>query len=404
MTQADSEPLRGRRVVVVNWRDPWHRLAGGSERYAWETARALVEAGASVEFWTARDDGQSARETRDGIDVRRRGGQYSFYVGVWARLAGERLRRRRPDAVADMDCGIPSFTPLVVGRRTAVVLFVHHVHQEQFRVAMRRPVADLGRFLESRLMPLVYRGVPTVAVSESTVAEMRGQLGWRGEVRVVHNGTDLPGREPAASSTAERIVVLGRVVTHKRVDLVVRAFARVLSQRPGVTLDLVGTGPELPRISALVGVLGLGPTVRVHGFLPEEDKSEVLRAARLHVCASDAEGWGQVVLEAAAHGVPTLARDVPGMRDSIRAGSTGWLVDAPTGSDPELLVDALADGMVTALDRLQEPDTRARMAADCREWAAGFSWSRMREEARGVVSRAVSFSSGRVPKLLRARG
>jgi hypothetical protein len=78
VTRTDQETLRGRRVVVVNWRDPWHRLAGGSERYAWELARALVDAGASVEFWTARDDGQSAREVRDDVDVRRRGGQSAF--------------------------------------------------------------------------------------------------------------------------------------------------------------------------------------------------------------------------------------------------------------------------------------------------------------------------------------
>jgi glycosyltransferase involved in cell wall biosynthesis len=393
--------------VVVNWRDPWHRLAGGSERYAWELARALVEAGASVEFWTARDAGQSTRETRDDVDVRRRGGLYPFYLGVWARLVGRRLRRRRPDAVLDMDCGIPSFTPLVVDRRTAVVLFVHHVHQAQFRVAMRRPVSDLGRFLEGRLMPLVYRGVPTVAVSESTVAEMREQLGWRGEVRVVHNGTDLPAPGPAAPASAERVVVLGRLVPHKRVDLVVRAFAHVRAERPGVTLDLVGAGPELPKVAALVDELGLGAVVRVHGFLPEDEKSEVLHAARLHVCASDAEGWGQVVLEAAAHGVPTLARDVPGMRDSVRPGSTGWLVDAPAGSDADHLIDVLSNGMLSALDVLQDPQARAHTAAESRTWAQGFAWSRMREEARDVVSRAVSMSSGssgRVPKLLRARG
>jgi glycosyltransferase involved in cell wall biosynthesis len=404
VTRTDQETLRGRRVVVVNWRDPWHRLAGGSERYAWELARALVDAGASVEFWTARDDGQSAREVRDDVDVRRRGGQYAFYLAVWARVVGERLRRRRLDAVLDMDCGIPSFTPLVVGRRTAVVLFVHHVHQAQFRVAMRRPLSDLGRFLEARFMPVVYRGLPTVAVSESTVAEMREQLGWRGEVRVIHNGTDLPGRAPAGPQSGERVVVLGRVVAHKRVDLVVRAFARVHAQRPGVALDLVGTGPELPGVSALVGELGLGDAVRVHGFLPEEEKSQVLDAARLHVCASDAEGWGQVVLEAAAHGVPTLARDVPGMRDSIRAGSTGWLVDAPAGSDPDHLVDVISEGLSSTLDLLQEPRTRALTTAECRSWAQGFAWSRMREEARDVVAETVSNPSGRVTKLLRARG
>lgn len=382
--------LRDRRVAIVNWRDPWHRLAGGSERYAWQAALALRDAGATVEFWTARDAGQSGRETQDGIDVRRRGGQYAFYVGVWARLVDERLRRRRLDAVLDMDCGIPSFTPIVLHRRTAVVLVVHHVHQEQFRVAMRRPVSAFGRFLERRLMPLVYRHVPTVAVSASTVAEMRAQLGWAGEVRVVFNGTDRATTTLEPAPPGERVVVLGRVVTHKRVDLVVRAFARLLADRPAATLDLVGTGPALPAVAALIEELELGAAVRVHGYLTEHDKSRVLAGARLHVCASDAEGWGQVVLEAAAYGVPTLARDVPGIRDSVRDGVTGWLLDDPSRSDPTRLVELIADGLGSSLDRLSDPDARSRIGRACRDWAAGFGWERMRGEVVDVVAEAIA--------------
>ena len=389
--------LAGRRVVVVNWRDPWHRQAGGSERYAWELATAVREAGAAVELWTARDEGQSARETRDGVDVRRAGGPYSFYVGVWLRLVARRLRRGAPDAVLDMDCGIPSFTPLLVGRRTAVVLFVHHVHQQQFRTAMRRPVSDLGRFLEGRLMPRVYRDVPTVAVSDSTVTEMREQLGWRGDVRVVHNGTD-PAPTGLATPVPGRVVVFGRVVAHKRVDLVVRAVAAV--RRRGVTLDVVGTGSELDRVRAVVSELGLDDVVRLHGFLEDDVASGVLSEAVLHVCASDAEGWGQVVLETAAHGLPTLARDVPGMRDSVRDGVTGWLLPEPPRDTPDALVRRLAEGIDAALDRLDDPTTGVRVAEDCRAWAAAFGWDRMRREAVEVVV----WASGHVGKLLPRRG
>ncbi len=55
---------------------------------------------------------------RDGIEVRRRGGQYGFYAGAAGPAAGQRLRRRAPDLVVDMDCGIPVFTPPSLGRRT----------------------------------------------------------------------------------------------------------------------------------------------------------------------------------------------------------------------------------------------------------------------------------------------
>jgi len=387
-----TSALRGTRVVLVNWRDPWHRRAGGSERYAWEFALALVEGGAQVEFWTARDRGQSARDEKDGIRLRRRGGTYSFYGLALLGLAWTRVRRRAPDVVIDMDCGIPVFTPLVLSRGTPVVLVVHHIHQHQFRLAMRRPLAELGRLLERGLMPRVYRGVPTVAVSESTITEMREQLGWQGEVRVVHNvtapsETDAPGRW--ATPGDERVVVLGRVVPHKRVDLVVRAVAKVLPTLPGLVVDVFGTGTALPSVLSLVNELGLAHAVRVHGFVPEEEKYAAITGARLHVCASDGEGWGLVVLEAAANGVPTLARDVPGLRDSVRQGVTGWLLEEPREDTPEGLVDRLAEGIVSGLDRMSEPGLRDRMVADCRTWASGFGWERMRTEARDAVVAAL---------------
>lgn len=392
MSSTAPEGLRDARIVLVNWRDPWHSRAGGSERYAWEFALALREGGADVEFWTARDAGQSRSDTHDGIRVRRLGRTYSFYGRSLLALAWARLRRRTPDAVVDMDCGIPVFTTAVLPRRTPVVLVVHHIHQEQFLLTMRRPMADLGRFLEGRVMPRAYGRATTLAVSESTVTEMREQLQWRGEVRVLHNGTD-PAPATTASPVPDRLVVFGRVVAHKRVDLVVRAAAVVRRHRPGLTLDVVGAGDELDRVRAVVAETGMTDVVRLHGFLPDAEKSAALSEAVLHVCASDAEGWGQVVLEAAAHGLPTLARDVPGLRDSIRDGETGWLMPEDARGTEHDLVARLVTGINVALDAMADPAARGRMAQSCRTWAAGFGWERMHVAVRDVVAEALARDS-----------
>jgi glycosyltransferase involved in cell wall biosynthesis len=384
---AEIPDLRGTRVAVVNWRDPWHHLAGGSERYAWEFARAMVEAGADVEFWTARDEHQVAGEVRDGITIRRRGGTYGFYPSVWLWFMLARLRRRL-DVVVDAENGIPVFAPLVVGRRTRVLLVMHHVHQEQFRTYFPRPVSDLGRFLEGWLMPRVYRHVRTIAVSSSTLTEMRRQLGWRRPVEIVPNGADQaqePDVDGAAASEPDRLLVLGRLATHKRIDAVVRAVAVLAEERPGLRLDVVGQGPERRRLVDLVGELGIGDRVALHGFLPEADKARLLTEARLHLCASDAEGWGQVVVESASYGLPTLARDVPGLRDSIRDGETGWLVADP-GRHDEPLVDALVTGMRHALEELDDVVRRREMAAACRAWAERFTWAGMRSRVQTLVS------------------
>jgi glycosyltransferase involved in cell wall biosynthesis len=237
-------------------------------------------------------------------------------------------------------------------------------------------------------MPRVYRRATTLAVSRSTVTEMREQLGWRGDIRVVHNGTD-PAPDSAVAPLPDRVVVLGRIVAHKRVDLVVRAVAEVRRARPALALDVVGTGDDLARVRSAVHETDLDDVVTLHGFLSDADKSRVLSRAMLHVCASDAEGWGQVVMEAAAHGVPTLARDVPGLRDSIRDGETGWLVPEVSPSTDDDLVARLASGIASSLQAMSDPATRSRTVVGCREWAAGFGWERMRAEARDVVAAAL---------------
>ena len=100
-------------MAIVNWRDPEHSLAGGSEIYAWEFARALHEGGAEVEFLTAREPGQEATTVRDGIVVRRRGGALSFYLHTALRLLRPAAPGRR---VIDPSCGMPSFAPLFLRR------------------------------------------------------------------------------------------------------------------------------------------------------------------------------------------------------------------------------------------------------------------------------------------------
>jgi glycosyltransferase involved in cell wall biosynthesis len=384
LTRADGSNLAGARVVVINWRDPWHHLAGGSERYAWEFATAMREAGAQVEFVTARDSHQVTRETREGIRVRRGGGAYGFYPFVLALLVVRRLRRRGPHVVVDAENGIPVFSPLVLGRSARIVLVMHHVHQEQFRTYFRRPLSDLGRFLERRAMPWVYRRVRILSVSGSTVEEMTHQLGWTPAVEVVPNGADAPTVElpPGRTSQPDRLVVLGRLATHKRVDAVIRAVCELRRERPALHLDVVGAGPELEALVDLIDAVGARDHVTLHGFLPAEEKARLLAEARLHLCASDAEGWGQVVVEAATYGLPTLARDVPGLRESIRDGETGWLVPE-TGPGP--VEDRLVAGIRAALLELDDEARRDELATACRAWAARFTWEGMRRRVREIA-------------------
>ncbi|MEZ4455982.1 MAG: glycosyltransferase [Gemmatimonadales bacterium] len=84
-------------------------------------------------------------------------------------------------------------------------------------------------------------------------------------------------------------------------------------------------GDDRPHRGMVRG-LGLEAAVTFHGFVDEETKIRMFRTTWANVFPSPKEGWGITVMEAAACGTPSIASDSPGLRDSVVAGKTGWLV------------------------------------------------------------------------------
>ncbi|MEU6790412.1 glycosyltransferase family 4 protein [Nonomuraea wenchangensis] len=354
------------KIAFVNWRDPWHPQAGGAETFAWELARRLAGAGHQVWFVTARASGQRGKEVVEGVRFARMGATYTVYPLVLAWLL---VRRGRFDAVVDCQNGIPFFTPWVVRRRTKVVCVVHHVHDRQFGVHLPGWLAAVGRFLEGPVSRWSYRRHPSVAVSPSTELAMRERLAWKGPIHIVPNGVSVADPGEVARSAEPRLVCLGRLVAHKRVHLLLDAVAELRRHRPDLQVDVIGRGPEEERLRAR-----LPEGVTLHGYLPEREKSRVVARAWLHVSASQGEGWGLSVLEAAALGVPTVAFDVDGLRDAVRPGETGWLL--PEGAEGT----GLAKGIAGALDEVDDT-----YSVKCREWADRFSWDRSAERLLAVL-------------------
>jgi glycosyltransferase involved in cell wall biosynthesis len=369
--------VAGLRVAIVNWRDPWHPEAGGAETYAWEMALGLLRRGAQITYVTARADGQTAAESRDGIQVVRRGARFTVYPLVLAWL----LRRRRSfDAVVDCQNGIPFFTPWALPRRVPVFCVMHHVHDAQFGVHFSPAMAAVGRLLEGPVARVAYRRHLSIAVSESTERAMAERLRWKGPVRIIPNGLsasafDRPAEEPVPAAT---VTWVGRMVAHKRVDRVLDVAARL--GPAGLVIDVIGRGPSGAELAERVASSGLADVVRLRGYLPEESKRAAVAASALHLNTSQGEGWGLCVLEAAALGVPTVAYDVDGLRDAVRPGVTGWLVEPG---------ERIEDVVERALGELGHPARRAEIAAACRSWAAQFDWDASAGQLAALIGAAV---------------
>jgi glycosyltransferase involved in cell wall biosynthesis len=135
---------------------------------------------------------------------------------------------------------------------------------------------------------------------------------------------------------------------------------------------IAGDGPDLDRLRAAAGA-----GAELLGGVSEADKQELLAEAWLLVHPAAHEGWGTVIMEAAALGTPTVAFDVRGVRDSVVDGETGVLA-------------ADEDAFVAAWSRLAaDRVTRDRFSEQARARAATFTWQRAVDEFDAVAHEAV---------------
>jgi glycosyltransferase involved in cell wall biosynthesis len=348
----DSRP----QVAVLNWRDTRHPEGGGSERYVERIAAGLVAMGYRVTIHCAEHSEAPRDEVVDEVRFRRRGSRFTVYL--WA-LVG--MLRQRPDLVVDVQNGIPFFSRLVT--RKPVLVLVHHVHREQWQSVLGAVLGRLGWWLESWLAPRVYRNCRYVAVSDISRDELVALGVDARRITVVRPGVDAPPRTNAEPDESPTLVVVGRLVPHKRVEHAIDVLARLAEQWPKLRLEIVGHGWWHDNLVRHARDRAVEDRVTLHGFVDEQDKHEILARASLHLCASVKEGWGIAIMEAAAHGVPSVAyRAAGGVAESIVDNQTGLLAE----DFDELL------GLVARL--LRSHEERARLGESGRARTEEFSW------------------------------
>jgi GalNAc-alpha-(1->4)-GalNAc-alpha-(1->3)-diNAcBac-PP-undecaprenol alpha-1,4-N-acetyl-D-galactosaminyltransferase len=169
---------------------------------------------------------------------------------------------------------------------------------------------------------LYRRATAVVASHESTV---RWFLQRGIAARCIANPLVPPLPRHIPRRARRRVVTLGRLAPEKRVEMLIRSFARVAQDCPEWDLEIYGTGPLEEHLARVIEEWSLGGRVTLCGFT--HDPYGVLADADLYVSASGVEGYGNSVWEALASGVPVVAMECGApVRTLVRDGIDGRIV------------------------------------------------------------------------------
>jgi glycosyltransferase involved in cell wall biosynthesis len=224
---------------------------------------------------------------------------------------------------------------------------------------------------------LIHHAAQTVVVptKSAAAAAMRWSGIPRHKLAVVPNAVDPASfsgiSPPAPDQRPCPIGFLGRLDPVKRLGDLIQATALLKGR---VHLHVFGDGADRAAAEAQIAALGVGNLVTLHGAVDHPRRA--LERVAVLVLPSEAEGFGLVLIEAMAAGVPIVATDVPGIRDVVVHGESGLLV--PVRSPPRLA--AAIESLIE--DRALRQRLTARGVAQVRE---RFSWEPVMAQYRRLL-------------------
>jgi glycosyltransferase involved in cell wall biosynthesis len=325
---------------------------GGAERWYRNLGERLAADRHDVTYLTLRQWDRGVDPAVPGVDVCVVGPRMQLY-------AGPGRRRILPPLVFGVGvlwhlahhgdsydvvhtASFPYFSLLaawLVGLRRRYRLVVDW-HEVWTRTYWREYLGAIGGAIGWLVQSLCVR-IPQRAFCFSRLhAQRLREEGYRGEVTVLE-GEYAGSLERRQAREPEPLAVFaGRFIPEKRADALVPALARARATLPKLRGELYGDGPERVAVERAIAGAGLNGAVRACGFVTAEEVDRALGRAMCMVLPSRREGYGMVVVEAAAHGTPSIVVAGPDNAavELVQEGVNGFIVQSSNADD---LADAI---------------------------------------------------------------
>lgn len=217
-----------------------------------------------------------------------------------------------------------------------------------------------------------------IAASPETAERLRRTLGKHKSITAVPNGIDLNAiRSASPDGESSDLVVVGRLIEHKRVGMLLEALALLHARGMHVTCRIIGDGPEREALQDRARALGVAQAVEFRpDVFEQKELYGLVKAAKLFASLSAREGFGIAVLEAIACGVRVLTTSAPdNLAQHLVARYSRGTVCEPT-------LDSVTEAVRKLLVEAGEPYDRSTDP-----WVADYDWSAMTDRVASVYFR-----------------
>lgn len=304
------------KIAWLAHRDPLNPKAGGAERIIYEVAKRLLQYGHEVTILSGGWKNCKHQELLDGIKIIRFGTRIQPHFVIPSYL----LKNNYDLVIADLGHAVPWVSPILLRKRT-VVSFLH-LHARSLRGQVGKVLASLIAGIE-KLYFIIYRKQQFITISSTSFNDLQS-LGINKEnITIINPGVNNEIFKPGIKTDYPSMVYFGGMRPYKRPEESLYLFNLLKSKIAGLKITVIGEGITKPMMEKLASDLNITNNVVFTGKITYERIAELVSQSWLNIHTSRTEGWGISITEASAAGTPTVAYDVPGVRDAVEQDKNG---------------------------------------------------------------------------------
>jgi glycosyltransferase involved in cell wall biosynthesis len=381
-----KNPLTGETIKLC--------ASGGVENVTYNLAVQMAKRGHNVFIFTSSADSKNSIEDYGKIKVYRY--KKNFNIGQapisFGLLYNPLFFKGKLDIIHSQFGNLPA--PIVaciysIIKKKKLITTYHEDYLGGFGSLLRRFGVFISNFLIADC--LLYFSDIVLTPSEYYIEKSKHLRHIIHKVNPIHNGINLDDFDILCTKEEARnrlnlpldkkiILFVGGLTPRKAPEILLKSMKKILNKSPDAYLVFVGDGYLKPELQRIATEMGISQHVKFSGFISEELKPLYYHSADIFTLPSLSEGFGIVLLEASASGLPLIVSDLDVFKSVIKDEHNG--IFTKTGDEVDL-----ADKIIFLLENA---DLRIKMGNNAKENAKNYSWEHIAEKTEKIYCHMLS--------------